>query len=214
MKIGIQLTPDGRRFDFDLIPDGDMWRLNPVDRSPVNRCNDAGLIAAFQLARQSAERTAKERERELRRCRWDLPWQCPHYPHMPCRKPRATRNRRKLAVISTSYYERVLQPVGQMSLFEPHVTHRQVWKHCATDDIVDAPLRPFRPALTVCKQMAVATMEWLKRDQGWRPLAWQIRPLDRSRKRGEAWAEAMATKHADRYPVNSSVTRESPEIPT
>jgi hypothetical protein len=174
--------------------------LNPVGRSPVNRCNGAGLIAAFQLVRQTAERTAKEHERELKRCRWDLPWQCPHYPHMPCRKPRATRNRRNLAVISTSYYERVLQPVGQMSLFEPHVTHRQVWKHCTTGEIIDTPLRPFRPALTVCKQMSVATMEWLKRDQGWSPLAWKIRPLDRSLKDGEAWADEMAAKHAERYP--------------
>jgi len=200
MKIGIQLTLDGRRFEFDLIPDDEMWRLNPVGRNPVNRCNEAGLIAAFQLVRQTSERTAKERERELKRCRWDLPWQCPHYPHMPCRKPRATQNSRNLAVISTSYYERVLQPVGQMSLFEPSVTHHQVWKHCASGEIVDTPLRPFRPALTVCKQMAVATVEWLKRDQGWKPLAWKIRPLDEGRQAGEAWAEEMAAKHAERYP--------------
>jgi hypothetical protein len=200
MKISIQLTPDGRRFEFDLIPDDEMWCLNPVGRSPANRCNEAGLIAAFQLARQTAERTAKERERELKRCRWDLPWQCPHYPHMPCRKPRTTQNRRNLAVISTSYYESVLQPVGQMSLFEPGVTHRRVWKHCASGEVIDAPLRPFSPALTVCKQMAVATMEWLKRDQGWTPLYWKILPLDRSAQAGGAWSEEMATKHAERYP--------------
>ena len=198
MQIGIQLTPDGRRFEFDLVPDGEMWRLNPVGRSPVNRCNEAGLIAAFQLVRQTADRTANERERELKRCRWDLPWQCPHYPHMPCRKPHATQNRRNLAVISTSYYERVLQPVGQMSLFEPNVTHRQIWKHCTTNEIVDVPLRPFNPALTVCKQMAVATMEWLKRDQGWSPLAWKIRPLDET-KAGEAWADEMAARYEGKY---------------
>ncbi|HMN12861.1 MAG: hypothetical protein GX573_01855 [Chloroflexi bacterium] len=198
MQISIQLTPDGRRFEFDLVPDGEMWRLNPVGRSPVNRCNEAGLTAAFQLARQSAERTAKERERELKRCRWDLPWQCPHYPHMPCRKPRTTQNRRNLAVISTSHYESVLQPVGQMSLFEPGVTHRRVWKHCASGEVIDAPLRPFSPALTVCKQMAVATMEWLKRDQGWRPLAWKIRPMDQT-KAGEAWADEMAGRYEGKY---------------
>ncbi|NLF76675.1 MAG: hypothetical protein GX573_13340 [Chloroflexi bacterium] len=200
MHITIQLTPDGRRFEFVLLPDGEMWCLNPVGRCPVNRCNDAGLIAAFELVKQTAERTANERERERRRCRYDFPWQCPHYPNCPCRKPHATRNRRKLAVISTSYYERVLQPVGQMSLFEPRLTHRQVWKHCASGEIVDAPLRPFSPALTVCKEMAVATMEWLKRTQGWKPLAWKIRPLDEGRKAGETWAEEMAVKHAERYP--------------
>lgn len=198
MQIGIQLTPDGRRFEFDLVSDGELWRLNPVGRSPVNRCNEAGLIAAFQLVRQTADRTANERERELKRCRWDLPWQCPHYPHMPCRKPHATQNRRNLAVISTSYYERVLQPVGQMSLFEPNVTHRRVWKHCTTNEIADVPLRLFNPALTVCKQMAVATMEWLKRDQGWSPLAWKIRPLDEG-KTGEAWADEMATRYEGKY---------------
>ena len=78
MQIGIQLTPDGQRFEFDLVPDDEMWCLNPVGRRPVNRCNEAGLIIAFQLVRQTADRTAKQRERELKRCRWDLPWQCPH----------------------------------------------------------------------------------------------------------------------------------------
>ncbi len=66
--------------------------------------------------------------------------------------------------------------------------------------MVDAPLRPFRPALTVCKQMAVATMEWLKRDQGWEPLYWKILPLDRSAQAGANWSEEMAVKHAERYP--------------
>ncbi len=199
MHISIQLTPDGRRFAFDLNPDGDIWFLNPEGSSRVNRCNDAGLIAAFELVKQTAERTAQERERERRRCRWDFPWQCPHYPHCPCRKPHMARNRRDLAVISTSYYESVLQPVGQMSLFESHVTHRRAWKHCATGEIVEAPLRPFRPAMTVCKQMAVATMEWLKRNQGWHPLAWKIRPLDEGRMTGEAWVEEMAARYAERY---------------
>ncbi len=56
MRIGIHLTPDGRRFEFDLIPDDEMWRLNPVGRSAVNRCNEAGLIAALELVRQTAPR--------------------------------------------------------------------------------------------------------------------------------------------------------------
>ncbi|MEB2286606.1 MAG: hypothetical protein OZ934_00680 [Anaerolineae bacterium] len=197
MHITVQLTPDGRRFEFELLPDGDMWYLNPVGSSRTRRCNDAGLIAAFELVKQTAERTAKERERERRRCRFDFPWQCPHYPDCPCRKPHATRNRRNLAVISTSYYERVLQPVGQMSLFEPHVTHRQMWRHITSNELVDAPLRPFRPGPIVCKQMAVATMEWLKRKQGWSPLAWKIRPMDEGR--GEEWAEQMAVRYAERY---------------
>jgi len=200
MHITVQLTPDGRRFEFELLPDGDMWFLNPVGSSRIRRCNDAGLVAAFELVKQTAEHTAKERERERRRCRYDFPWQCPHYPDCPCRKPHATQNRRNLAVISTSYYESVLQPVGQMSLFEPRITHRSVWKHGTTGEVIDIPLRPFNPALTVCKQMAVATVEWLKRDQGWKPLAWKIRPLDAGRKAGEAWAVEMAIKHADRYP--------------
>jgi len=200
MQITVQLTPDGRRFEFELLPDGDMWFLNPVGSSRIRRCNDAGLVAAFELVKQTAEHTAKERERERRRCRYDFPWQCPHYPDCPCRKPHATQNRRNLAVISTSYYESVLQPVGQMSLFEPRITHRSVWKHGTTGEVIDIPLRPFNPALTVCKQMAVATVEWLKRDQGWKPLAWKIRPLDAGRKAGEAWAEEMAIKHAERYP--------------
>jgi hypothetical protein len=200
MQIGIQLTLDGRRFEFDLVPDGDLWWFNPVGHSQTRRCNEAGLIAALQIVRQTAERTAQERERERRRCRLDFPWQCPYYPHCPCRKPHVARNRCDLAVISTSYYEAVLQPVGQMSLFAPHITHRQVWQHCSTREIIEAPLRPFRPALTVCKQMAVATMEWLKRDQGWAPLYWKILPLDRSVKSGSAWSEDMATRHAERYP--------------
>ena len=59
MKIGVQLAADGRRFEFDLIPAGDIWCLNPAGRRPVNRCNDVGLIAAFQIVRQTAERTAR-----------------------------------------------------------------------------------------------------------------------------------------------------------
>ena len=92
MRIGIQLTPDGRRFELDLIPNDEMWCLNMVGHNPVNRCDESRLITAFQLARQTAECTAKQRERELKRCRWDLPWQCPHYPHMPCKKTHATQN--------------------------------------------------------------------------------------------------------------------------
>ncbi len=68
MHIGIQLTPNGRRFDFDLIPDGEMWYLNPVGRSPVNRCNEAGLIAAFQLAKQSSYHQDNHKRYEIRSC--------------------------------------------------------------------------------------------------------------------------------------------------
>lgn len=100
-------------------------------------------------------------------------------------------------MISTPYYERVLQPVGQMSLFEPHVTHRQMWRHISSGELVDAPLRPFRPGPIICKQMAVATMEWLKRKQNWNPLARKIRPLDKGW--GEEWAEQMAVRYAERY---------------
>jgi hypothetical protein len=197
MRITVQLTPDGRRFEFELLPDGDLWHLNLVGSSQTRRCNDAGLATAFDLIKQTAERTARERERERRRCRLDFPWQCPHYPDCPCRKPHATRNRRNLAVISTSSYESVLQPVGQMSLFAPHVTHRQMWKHITSGELVDAPLRPFRPGAIVCKQMSVAAMEWLKRKQNWTPLAWKICPLDEER--GEEWAEQMALRYAERY---------------
>jgi hypothetical protein len=42
MQVGVQLTPDGRRFEFELLPDSDMWSLNPVGRSRVNCCNEAG----------------------------------------------------------------------------------------------------------------------------------------------------------------------------
>jgi hypothetical protein len=72
-----------------------------------------------------------------------------------------------LAVISTSSYDSVLQPVGQMSLFAPHVMHRQMWKHITSGELVDALLRPFRPGVIVCKQMTVVSMEWLKRKQNW-----------------------------------------------
>jgi len=199
MHITVQLTPDGRRFEFELLPEGDLWFLNPTGHSRVNRCNTAGLITAFDLVKQTAGRTAPERERERRRCRLDYPWLCPHDPWRPCQNPRLTRNARALAVIATSNYEPVLQPVGQMTLFEPHVTHRRVWRQRVSGQVIDSGLRPFQPAGVVCKTMAVAAMEWLRHRQGWDPLAWQIRPLDKGHKAGEAWAARMAARYAGRY---------------
>ena len=67
-------------------------------------------------------------------------------------------------------------------------------------EVVDAPLRLFQPALTVCMQMVVVTMEWLKRDMGWMLLYWKSLPLDQSTKVVGAWPEEMAMKHAERYP--------------
>lgn len=191
MRIGIQFHTDGQRYEFDLTPDSSGWRFNH------NRCNNAGLVAALNVIHQNAERTAQQVEHDRRRCRWDglgFDWQCPHYPAMPCRKPHARQNKPLLAVISSSYYGPVIRPIGQMSLFEPNITHRRQWQH-VTGQIIDAPEQPFTTRVIVCKEMALIALNVLQQHE--HPIAWRVRPVNET-KAGEAWAEAMAQRHAGR----------------
>jgi hypothetical protein len=200
MQIGIQLQGEQCvEVSLTLEEATGLWVLTTGKGSPVHS-NAAGLVTAFEMLRNRAETSPEQAARERKRCALGMPWQCPH-PDFPCLRVRYRKNWKHLARIGLSDYQSRFVPVGQMSLFEPNVTHRRVWKHVSTGAIREQPEQPISQVMVVCKQMAVATVEWLKRQQGWDPVVWKIRPLDAHHKCGRQWTEMMATRYPDRLPA-------------
>jgi hypothetical protein len=200
MIISIQFHPDRKPLTIDLRPIP-AAELPPYcqDGKPhwywggTGIANDAALGFGLQLLHNSAWRTAREVERERNRCEW-FPWQCPHGAFHYC-VYRAWR--RDQVLLKTSYFERYQQPIVQLSLFDP-ATHRSVWRHIRTGEIVDQVERPFQTLRVVCQEMAVASLEWMKNREGLTPAAWRLESADGRRKR---WGQEMAEQYAGRVPA-------------
>jgi hypothetical protein len=155
--------------------------------------NEAALIFALQVLHDRAMLTAREVERERNQCEW-FPWQCPHGALHLCLRRAYRRNQ---VLLRDSYFERYQQPIVQLSLFDP-ATHRPVWRHIRTGEIVDQVERPFETLRVVCEEMAVAALEWMKNREGLTPAAWRLEPADGRRKR---WGREMAEQYAGRVPA-------------
>lgn len=126
------------------------------------------------------------------RCVRDYPWQCPYLKkggHCPCIRPKAS-DKKHLATVEYTNYERVKHPTqsnGQMQLFP-------AWQSTTTGEIVEGAERPYQHADLVCKEFAVATMEWLKRN-GWSALKWRVLPFDEDM----WWVSQQQVKFSGRY---------------
>jgi len=192
MNIGIEIAA-GTRIEFELSPTADdLWRLGKVVS------NDSGLLTWFTLKRHQASRTPEEAHKEKHRCVLGAPWQCP-FEHFICTQPR--KNRTKLAQVGYTDYVDHLQPILQLSLFEPDKKTKRVWKHVRTGAIADLAERPVEHVLYSCKQFAVAHTKYMESKLGWNPVRWRIRPLDRNQKAGQQWAEQQAERHQNHLPA-------------
>lgn len=200
MIISIQFHPNRKPYTVELRPIP-MAELPPYCRDGKvlwnwgsnGTGNDAALGFALQLLHDRATLTAREVDRERNQCEW-FSWQCPHGAFHYCIYRAFCRDQ---VLLKDSYFERYQQPVGQMSLFDP-VTHRPVWRHIYSGEIVDQAERPFQTLRVVCQEMAVAALEWVKNQEGQAPTAWRLEPADGRRKR---WGQEMAKRYADRVPA-------------
>lgn len=205
MKVGIELRT-GARYEFDMQPGGPFdWLVTLRDRHTYE-INEATLD--WLIRRQHERQTAEPEPRDA--CLQEFPWRCPTYPYQPCalRGAYKAEQRRDCAVIQVSPFEPVLEPVGQMSLDKPHVTHRRRWRHLYIPNrVVDRSERPFVAYERVCKRMAVPALlaiqagvrHW-ERPHDDKRVKWRIVPLT-TRKADRAWLVEQQTKHAGRVPA-------------
>jgi hypothetical protein len=132
------------------------------------------------------------------RCIKDYPWVCPFLQagtHVPCISRKAS-DKRLLASIELTNWEgkEGFQREGQqLTLF-----HKGYWKQKNTGEErwTNEP-RPYILADIVCKDMAVASMEWLKR-QCFDALKWRILPLTETASDMD-WINRQQVKYSGRF---------------
>lgn len=160
--------------------------LTHVDRNVY--ANEAGLR---WLEQQRATRDPKAETR----CFWGTPWQCPFMlkgQGMPCLKPK--QHKRDVVEIGYVYWVEDYEPIGQMSLFAPRVTHRRVRRHYLKGHIISPEAQPqFYQAS--CRQFAVAFTKWWEKQDVLKPPAWRILPVGRMTKDHQRWANEQIQRH-------------------
>jgi hypothetical protein len=208
LEIGIWLDKSHAMLEVDLRPPSngdDLWTAvrwqyttGGTRFHSTVRCNVSGLVHLFQNFERLASTSPRQAANKQPHCALDFPWRCPlrGADRFACVSRRSKR--KLLAMISFSNYESHLVSVGQLSLWRPSVTHKRIWVNNRTGKVVDQAERPYIPVVTVCREMAVAALEWYQRQAGWcGVLAWRIKPLT-NRKVDRVWLDAMAVKHAGR----------------
>lgn len=159
--------------------------------------NEAGLKWLAELRARPKDPHANTR------CLW-ADFQCPFLragQSEPCRQPR--RNRHLLVKIGAWYWKPEKRPIGQMSIFEPHRTHKQVWVNTRTGREQDEHPDP-QLVMISCKSVALAQTKWLETREGWKPPAWRIIPLTDT-KADLDWKESMIAKHGLRACVFDTI---------
>jgi hypothetical protein len=88
-----------------------------------------------------------------------------------------------------------LDPIGQMSLFAPAVTHRRVWVHVTTGQRIDQATRPFIDVHPACKVYCAKLILLHERVTPSEPgTQWRVAPVH---KRGAAaWLQKQQDKYA------------------
>lgn len=121
------------------------------------------------------------------------PWVCPYIQRdeaPPCRKNQQKRRKSELVILAYVNWVVTIEAVGQMSLFEPGVTHKQVWRHWKSGRIMESYPKPVYFE-TVCKQMALAAIRWNETSGFWTPPDWRMIPLVDD----PTWGEQMVEQH-------------------
>lgn len=122
------------------------------------------------------------------------PWVCPYLAQgvpMPCHRRQQNRRASELVVLAFVNWVVTREPVGQMSLFEPGITHKQVFRHWKTG----RKMEPYpKPAFyeIVCKKMALAAIRWTEKTGWLNPPDWRILPL---KKEDLGWNQQMIERH-------------------
>lgn len=151
--------------------------------------NEAGL-------KWWAEQQAKRDPKAATRCFWGPGWQCPFMlkgEGMPCLKPK--QHKKDVVEIGFIYWVEEHEPIGQMSLFAPRVTHRLVRKHYQKGTPVSDDAQPLIYQAS-CRQFAVAFIKWWEKEDILRPPGWRIMPVGgKSTKLHDAWAGEQVKKH-------------------
>ncbi len=189
----ILITPDGKQITLKWAGRVGEWELTMPNRNNPTLVNDAGInfyFATFGNPSRTIDVNAKHR------CVKDYGWVCPYMKqggHTPCITNKGA-DRKHLASIEATDWERRqgYKPEGnQLTLFKEGYWHNvktgeQRW----TNDP-----RPYSITDVVCKEFAVATMEYQQRQLGWNGLKWRIQPL----KPDLTWVNSQQAKHKGRY---------------
>lgn len=154
--------------------DDDMY--SPFPDQPNIKCNDAAM-AWLEQHYPLVDETAGL-------CEWALIYD---NKRVPCAFGNAMHCTGKMwrdeqVWLMYSLFAAELEPVGQMSLFEPHITQRRVWVNAVTGERVDSAERPFRHIHPACKARASALVLMHSTAKG---AAWRIVPI--LKRKGAKW---------------------------
>ena len=183
--------PDGKEVKLKWAGQVGQWEIAlPKRESLWQRVNDAGLDWYFQMSQQKSD--PHHATRSVR----DYPWQSPDRKnggHAPCIGKRKSDNK-ELATIAVTRWERrqgFMKEGKQWTLF-----HTGYWHNVKTGEArYTNEARPYATTDTVCKQFAVASMEYQQRKFAWSGLKWRILPVDEDM----AWVNQQQIDHSGRY---------------
>ena len=206
MIIGMEFNERGRR-ELRITPTTSMWTVEyrHTSHNWLGGNGVANTSAVEYIIRHHCEQATRtpRRSDNLPMCaKAGDRFPCPHRKVICSQQSlKKVANQRKCAMILGSDYTSYLEPVGQMSIFSPTVTHRRMWR---TERIrggyslppIASGTQPFVPIETACKERAVAVMEILKRC-GWfgTANAWKVLPY----RVDPEWQQAQQEKYAGRY---------------
>lgn len=191
-------TPSGQTIVLKWAGRVGQWEITMPNRNRPTGANDAAILWYFEkiIMPEKPDPHAKHR------CIRDYPWVCPYLKaggHAPCIS-RGKRDNVHLVEISLTNYERYSRnrpkkdADGQLLMFETEhyflnlkTGQKQI---CEPNDP-----RPYQTADLVCKELGVASMEWLKRKQGWTALQWRILPI----KKDMQWLNDQQIKYSGKY---------------
>lgn len=198
--------PDGKELSLKWAGRVGEFEIKLPNRNNPTLVNDAGLLYYFETF---ASPFRKADPHAKHRCVRDYPWVCPYMQqggHAPCVSKKAS-DKKHLATTEVTNWERKqgFRPddapkldkkkwnvVGtQLTLFEAGY-----WEHVETGEQrwTNEP-RPYAVTDLVCKEFAVASMEYQKRHWGWDGLKWRIQPV----KEDLAWINDQQVKYSGRF---------------
>ena len=167
--------------DPELCPD-EKGMYRPLPDRPDFRCNLAGL--RWLMAHDPANYESPTD------CEWSGwfegdPFPCVFGGGGPCVRRSHARDSDFVDIYRIDY-QRVLIPVGQMSLFAPRVTHRVVWEHWRTGERIEARTLPMTYIMPACKHIAsrLLRQKWaaLQAAQGKKPYGYRVRTRGKTKK--------------------------------
>lgn len=125
--------------------------------------------------------------RRADRCEMGPLWICPFVAEgykFPCLRPQ--HYHKQLVKVGYVNWVEAQEPIGQMSLFMPTVTHRRVRRHWKSGKELPLDSEP-RFVSVFCRRMVMAFIKHLEIKQGMKVPAWRIYPIKKPTKEHQAW---------------------------